>query len=82
MAVAALIFGILSIVFCWVPVLSWVMLALAIMGIIFAAVSIPKASKNGKGKGLPIAALVLCIIGAILCGALTIALGGAVAALM
>ncbi len=76
MAVAALIFGILSIVFCWVPVVKWIFMVLAIMGIIFAAVSIPKAGRNGKSKGLPIAALVLCIIGAILCGVLGFAVAG------
>ena len=53
MGVAALIMGILSLVFCWVPFLCWIF---PILGVIFGAVGIKKQ------KGMSIAGLVMSII--------------------
>jgi len=61
MAIAGLIMGIFTVIFCWVPVLSWI---LALLGLIFSIVGIAK--KNGGAKGAAIAGLVLTILGVIL----------------
>lgn len=53
--------GIFTVIFCWVPVLSWI---LGLLGLIFSIVGIAK--KNGGAKGAAIAGLVLTILGVIL----------------
>ena len=63
MGVAALVLGILSIVFCWIPVLKWVGFLIAFIGIILGACGL----RNPAKKGIAIAGLVLSIIGFILC---------------
>ena len=55
MSVASLVLGILSLVFCWVPILCWI---LPILGIVFGAVGIKKTPNK---KGMAIAGLVLSI---------------------
>lgn len=64
MAVAALVLGILSLVFsCVTPVfLSWLAVILAIIGIVLASV----ARKNPENRGLATGGLVCSIIGLIL----------------
>ena len=61
MAIAGLIMGIFTLIFCWVPVVSWI---LGLLGLIFSIIGIAK--KNGGAKGAAIAGLVLTILGAIL----------------
>jgi uncharacterized paraquat-inducible protein A len=61
LAVAGLILGILSLIFCWVPVLVWV---LGLFGLIFSIAGIAK--KNASGKGMGIAGLVMSIIAGII----------------
>jgi hypothetical protein len=56
MAVAALVLGILGLVFSWVPFIGWI---LVILAVIFGAVGV----RNPQGKGMAIAGLVLGIIG-------------------
>ena len=64
MAVAGLVLGIIGLVFCWIPVLGWI---LALLGLIFGAVGNSKANRiGGKGKGMAMAGLVLGLIGLIL----------------
>jgi hypothetical protein len=63
MAVAGMVLGIISLVLCWVPFLTWI---LSLLGIIFGALGIGKGNKVGKGKGMAIAGLVCAILGAIL----------------
>lgn len=60
MAIAGLIMGIFTLIFCWVPVVSWI---LGLLGLIFSIIGIAK--KNGGAKGAAIAGLVLTILGAI-----------------
>lgn len=61
MAIAGLIMGIFTLIFCWVPVVSWI---LGLLGLIFSIIGIAK--KNGGAKGAAIAGLVLTILGAII----------------
>lgn len=61
MAIAGLIMGIFTLIFCWVPVVSWI---LGLLGLIFSIIGIAK--KNGGAKGAAITGLVLTILGAIL----------------
>jgi hypothetical protein len=64
LAVTALVLGIISIVFSWVPFFDWV---LAILAIIFGAVGISAANKRGGvGKGMAVAGLVLGLITVVL----------------
>ena len=60
MAIAGLIMGIFTVIFCWVPVVGFI---LGVLGLIFSIAGIAK--KNGGAKGAAIAGLVLTIIGAI-----------------
>ena len=60
MAIAGLVMGILTLIFCWVPFLSWI---LGLLGLIFSIIGIAK--KNGGAKGAAIAGLILTILGAI-----------------
>jgi hypothetical protein len=64
LAVTALVLGIISIVFSWVPFFDWV---LAILAIIFGAVGISAANKRGGvGKGMAVAGLILGLITVVL----------------
>ena len=58
MATAGLVFAIISLVFCWLPFLSWLPMLLAL---IFSIVGIAKGKKCGK-KGKAVAALIITII--------------------
>ncbi len=64
MATASLVTGILSLVFCWVPVLG---VGLGIAGIVTS-----KPDENGKRNGLSIAGLVCGIVGLSICGIITV----------
>jgi hypothetical protein len=55
LAVASLVFGIIGIVFCWIPVMNWI---LAILAIILGAVGV----RRQTGKGMAIAGLVLGLV--------------------
>lgn len=68
MGVAAFIFGLICLLICillfWIPLFSWIGIIPGVLGIVFGAVGIAKASRNnGRGRGLAIAGLVLSIIG-------------------
>jgi hypothetical protein len=84
MGVAALICGLIGIIFGWFPIIQYFALVLAILGIVFGGLGIKNASKTGKGKGLAITGLVLGIIGTLLAGigvfACTVCAAGAVGA--
>jgi hypothetical protein len=62
MAVAGMVLGIISLVFCWFPFLNWI---LALLGIIFGALGIGKGNRVGKGKGMAIAGLACGVVAAI-----------------
>ena len=61
MAIAGLIMGIFTLIFCWVPFVSWI---LGLLGLIFSIIGIAK--KNCGAKGAAITGLSLTILGAIL----------------
>jgi ABC-type phosphate transport system permease subunit len=62
-AVAGLVLGITSIVFCW-----WGLLTLAqiMLAVIFSSVGISKANHGAANKGLAVAGLVLALVGLVL----------------
>ena len=64
LGVAALVCGILGIVGSWIPVVQYFVTILAILGIVFGAISMKKYQEAGvtEGKGLAVAGLVLGII--------------------
>jgi hypothetical protein len=55
LGVASMVLGIVGIVFCWVPVLNWI---LGLLAIILGAVGVRRVA----GKGMAVAGLVLGII--------------------
>lgn len=59
-ATAGLVFGILTFVFCAIPVLFWL---LGLFGLIFSIVGLCKRNAGGKGKA--IAGLILTVLGVI-----------------
>ena len=59
-ATAGLVFGILTLVFCWIPALFY---GFALLGLIFSIVGVAK--RNAPGKGKAIAGLILSVIGLI-----------------
>lgn len=59
-ATAGLIFGILTLVFCWVPFLNFI---LGLFGLIFSIVGMSR--KNAGGKGRAIAGLVCTLLGSV-----------------
>lgn len=66
MAIAALVCGIVSVVFCWFGWFSFVALALSIVSIVLGIKGMGVAKSRGSGKGLAIAGLVCGIVGAAL----------------
>lgn len=69
MSVAALVLGIVGLVFSFVPCFGVYALFIAVPGIVFGALGLRKALKeNGKDKGLAIAGLVCAIIGTAIAG--------------
>lgn len=76
MGVAGFVLALLGLIFCWVPVLNWILWAL---GLIFSIIGVCK--KNAK-KGLAITGLILSCIGIIVIIILLAAVGGAAAAFM
>ena len=70
MGVLAILLGIFGIIFGWIPIIQYFALGLSILGIVLSALALKKssASENGKGKGVAIAGLVLCVIGVVCSG--------------
>jgi hypothetical protein len=62
-AVAALVLGITSIVFCWWGLLTLLQVTLAI---VFGSVGISKANRGASNKGLAVAGLVLGLVGLVI----------------
>ena len=68
MGIAAIILGIIGIIFGWFPIIQYGALALSIAGIILSAIGLKNSSQTGKGKGSAIAGLILCIMGTVFSG--------------
>lgn len=69
-AVAALVFGILSILFCWLSVFDGLFV---ILGVVFGLIAMSETRHgDGSGRGMAVAGLICAIIGAIIATILTI----------
>lgn len=75
MGVASLVFGIIGIVLCWIPVVNWLGILLCVAGIVLGALG----RKNPAKKGVATAGLVCSIIGLVLGVIFFFACGGAIA---
>lgn len=69
MAIASMVLGICSVVFCWIPLFDFAAFIAGLLGVIFAPMA-QRALASGKqvsgGKGVATAGLVLSIVGMIL----------------
>lgn len=63
MAIAALVLGICSLVFCH-PCTCYIGIPCAILAIIFGIIGLKKSKTTGKGKGLALTGLILGCVGA------------------
>lgn len=68
-AIAALVLGIASIVFCWVSVFDAVFVVLAL---VFGLIVLSEARRGGRGRGMAIAGLACAVVGALLATVLTV----------
>ena len=75
-AVAALVLGILAIVFFWTSVFDVILIAL---GIIFGCLGLAESKRSGSGRGMAISGLVCAIIGALFATVFTVVIYGRVA---
>lgn len=66
MAVAALVLGIVSIVFCFIPGLNFIAPILGIIGIILAVVSKKQLKESNEPTGMATGGLITSIIGTVL----------------
>lgn len=65
MSIAAMVFGILGVVFSWIPFVVYIAFPCAVVGIVMAAIAMKKIKEGGEGsKGMAIAGLVCGIVGA------------------
>ena len=80
MGVVSLVFGIISLILCWIPAINWIALVLSVIGIVMGAVGRSKAKKAGEGTGVATAGMVLSIIATALGGVLILACGACAAA--
>jgi Domain of unknown function (DUF4190) len=68
-AIAALVLGIASIVFCWVSVFDAVFVVLAV---VFGLIVLSEARRGGRGRGMAIAGVACAVVGALLATVLTV----------
>jgi uncharacterized protein DUF4190 len=68
-AIAALVLGILAIVFCWTSIFDVVFVAL---GVIFGVLGLSDAKRGGGGRGMAIGGLVCAIVGALVATLLSV----------
>jgi hypothetical protein len=68
MGVAALVLGIVGLVFSFIPVIGVIAWPMVILGVVFGAVGISKAGKApGTPKGTAIAGLTCSLVGLVIC---------------
>ncbi len=68
-AIAALVLGILAVMFCWTSIFDVVFVALAV---IFGFLGLSDAKRGGGGRGLAISGLVCAVVGALLATILSV----------
>lgn len=62
MRIASFIFGLISLLVCWIPCIGWLAAVPAAIGFLFGFLGCAFAPKNCDTKGLGVAGLVLSII--------------------
>jgi hypothetical protein len=68
MAVAALVLGIVGLVFSFVPIIGIIAWPLVILGTVFGGIGLSKANEvPGAPKGMAIAGLTCSIVGLVIC---------------
>lgn len=78
MGTAALVLGIVGLVFSFLPIIGVVAWPMVILGAVFGGVGIDKAGKNpGMPKGPAIAGLVCSLVGLVICLLWTIGIAAA-----
>jgi hypothetical protein len=72
MSVTALVLGIVSIAFSFIPIINNAAIILGVIGLVFGIIAIVKTGKNGKktGSGIAIAGTILAIVAVIISFAL------------
>jgi len=75
-AVAALVLGILAIVFFWTSFIDIILIAL---GIVFGCLGLGESRRSGSGRGMAISGLVCAIIGALFATIFTVVIYGRIA---
>ncbi len=64
LSIGAMVFGILGVVFSWLPFVVYIAFPCAIVGIVMAAIAMKKIKEGSEGsKGMAIAGLVCGIVG-------------------
>lgn len=71
MAIASLVLGIASIIFCWIPILG---AALSITALIISIVALANKANNGEQTGFKVAGLILSIFSTLVAIFMTIAI--------
>lgn len=77
MGVAALVLGIVSIIFAWIPFCGTIAFIPAIIGLILGIIDTVQKSKKGEKKGVSIAGIILSAIAIAFITIYTIAIGSA-----
>lgn len=63
MAVCSLVFGIISCLLPFVPILNIAIMAMAIVGIVMGATEMKRARERAESTGIATAGLITCIVG-------------------
>ena len=75
LAVASLVLGVTSVLFCWLGLLA---LAQVVLAIVFGGIGISRANKGARRKGMAVAGLALGVVGFLLyfaVGLMTVGVG-------
>ena len=63
MAIAAMVLGILCFLICWVPVLNWVTIVIAILAIVLGVIARKKVARGeADGAGMALTGMILGIV--------------------
>ena len=73
LAVAGFVLALLGALCCWVPFVNIFFAFLAILGLIFGVVGLVRSGRQGTGKGLSIAAIILAVAAFVLSAVMNVA---------